>query len=83
VPESKAGIAQLGRPFAVVQTHRLPDLPATPLNLAYWPVRALDAVTDRLPPEEDERAWGLFRGLDHLRADVEHRVFTELGLSER
>jgi hypothetical protein len=45
-------------------------------------VRALDAVTDRLPPEEDERAWALFRELDQLRADVEHRVFTQLGLSE-
>jgi hypothetical protein len=41
-------------------------------------VRALDAVTDSLPPQEDERAWRLFGELDQLRADVERRVFTEL-----
>jgi hypothetical protein len=43
--------------------------------------RALNAVTDSLMPEEDERAWRLLAEVDQLRADVERRVFTELGLS--
>ncbi|GAA2759819.1 hypothetical protein GCM10009872_51800 [Actinopolymorpha rutila] len=43
-------------------------------------VRALDAVTDCLPPDEDDRAWALFREVDQLRADVERRIFSQLGL---